>query len=252
MREWTITLSAILCFALQREMDIPFLGRAAAQHPLRPGYLAPTGPALAQPTGRSVFGKQRQTLGGNGMENLCVSSANPSVDRSECSIPAPTQRKLEHRSRGFAFLGLWSGGPLCGNPSSHHRMATAPRGYLLPQSFKGNLDSQSQFRATVLFARRRHLLRASNALSPRIPLLLSMAQAISTTASQCRTYVAVFRRIAFWPVRSGAPPPYRSRSYQTLGTRNRLYVLVSTICQTLRIPQSPHRANWPNFKTLKP
>lgn len=230
MREWTITLSAILCFALQREMDIPFLGRAAAQHPLRPGYLAPTGPALAQPTGRSVFGKQRQTLDGNGMENLCVSSTNPSVNRTEYTALTSTQRTLEHRSRGIAFLGLSSGEPLCGNPSSDHRMATPPRSDLFPQSCQRNLDPQGQSRAALLFARRRHLLRASNALSPRIPLLLSMAQAISTTASQCRTYVAVFRRIAFWPVRSGAPPAYLTHSHQTLGTRNRLYVLVSTIC----------------------
>ena len=252
MREWTFTLSAILCFALQREMDIPFLGRAAAQHPLRPGYLAPTGPALAEPQGRIFSGKQRQTLGGNGMENLCVSTANPPIDRSECTLPTQLEQSLEHRYRRTAFSGLPTGQSFCGNPSGHHRMAIASGGHSFQQNHQGYLGQKSQNRAAFFLARKRHEIRPSHPFSIRIPLSFSMAESKTAIARKCRTYVAICRRVAFWPFRSGAPPPHPTRTHQTLGAGNRLYVLVSTIRQTLRIPQSPHRANWPNFKTLKP
>ena len=95
MREFTFTMSAILCFVLQREMDIPFLGRAAAQYPLRPGYLAPTGPALSEPQGRMFDAKQRQTLSGDGVADLYLYTANPSTDLAAFALPARHPRSLE-------------------------------------------------------------------------------------------------------------------------------------------------------------
>lgn len=252
MREFTFTMSAILCFVLQREMDIPFLGRAAAQYTLRPGYLAPTGPALAEPQGRSFDGKQRQTLSGDGVADLYLSTANPSTDWSEFALPARPQRSMECGLWRTAFFGLSTGQSLCRNTGSHHRMATAPGGHLLSKINQRNLGAESQSRAAVFPTRRGHLLRTSNPIPPRVPLSLSLVKAKATIACKRRAHVAICRTTSFWPFRSGAPPPHPTRTHQTLRARNRLYVLVSAIRKTLRIPQSPHRAYWPNFKTLKP